>query len=66
MNGQDIPMNIIPVRAGEKIALSKTLHVTAFATEHRVASLGYAVSQTHTKVAMHGLQRWFSYRRRAW
>jgi hypothetical protein len=42
MDGKAIPMNIVPVTAGQSIQVNPRIRVVPFATEHRVPSLGYA------------------------
>jgi ribonuclease Z len=45
-----MPCQLVPVRAGEEIELSRELLVTACATQHTLPSLGYVVWQRRRKL----------------
>jgi hypothetical protein len=46
-DGEEIGMNIIACKPGDEIKLDPTHVVRAFATDHRVPSLGFLVVRTH-------------------
>jgi hypothetical protein len=43
MDGNSIPMNIVPVVPSDEIMVAPTIKVRVFETEHRVSSQGYAL-----------------------
>ena len=54
LDGQDIPMEIIPLKPGDEIIIDKTvcgniiqMKVKVFQTIHRISSQGYAIYLTH-------------------
>lgn len=47
MDGAEIPMNIVGISPGDTIMISRFVEARVFATEHRVASQGYALYYKH-------------------